>query len=104
MLIGLADDGPELVRAETKRDSIELLQRNGRGVSRSWVGRAYPRATSGASQASLVIFGLAASLGGLALWNGIGEHLASTARPRVIAAVLAASGVMAAVGLATTAG
>jgi hypothetical protein len=54
---------------------------------------------AGASQASLVLFGLAASVGGLCLWNGIGERLASAARVREIGFLMAVLGVIAAIEL-----
>lgn len=54
---------------------------------------------AGAAPASLIGFGLAASLGGLWLWHGIGEGLAAAARGRVIAEVTTVTGAIAGIEL-----
>lgn len=55
---------------------------------------------TGASPASLVVFGLTASVGGLCLWNGVGERLASAARAREIGVLMCVLGVLTALELA----
>lgn len=54
---------------------------------------------AGASSASLIAFGVATSLGGLWLWNGIGARLAEVARIKVIAGIVSATAVIVAIEL-----